>query len=270
MLTISNLTKKFGKKVVLDGVSLRLEQGVYGLLGPNGSGKTTLMRCIAGIYKYCGTVDSPSNIGYLPQKFGAFRDLTVREVLEYFAELRGIPESAQHKSIEDCLESVHLEDRRRDKVKTLSGGMVRRLGVAQAILGNPPLVLVDEPTAGLDPEERLRFKSMIAQNRPQSTFLISTHIVEDVEALCDYIIIMREGKVICQDTPDHIRKTAEGCVYHILEDNKEKLIEPYYILRGEPIDGRMYLRILSSHPQPGVAAQPTLEDGYMNMIRGEK
>lgn len=270
MLSVSNLTKKFGKKTILDDVSLTLDRGIYGLLGPNGSGKTTLMRCVTGIYKYSGTVDAPANIGYLPQKFGAFRDLTVNEVLEYFAELKGVPRSAQRKHIEDCLESVHLADRGKDKVKTLSGGMVRRLGVAQAMLGNPPLVLVDEPTAGLDPEERLRFKSLISQNRKNSTFLISTHIVEDVEALCDHIIIMQKGKVICQDTPDNIRKAAERCVYHILESEREKLIEPYYVLRSEQMDGQIYLRVLSGHAQYGTPVQPTLEDGYMNLIRGER
>lgn len=270
MLSVCNLTKKFGKKIVLDEVSLTLDRGVYGLLGPNGSGKTTLMRCVTGIYKYSGKIETPDNIGYLPQKFGAFRDLTVNEVLEYFSELKGIAQSEQKKHIEVCLESVHLSDRAKDKVKALSGGMMRRLGVAQAMLGNPPLVLVDEPTAGLDPEERLRFKSLISQNRECSTFLISTHIVEDVEALCDYIIIMQKGKVICQETPDNIRRAAEGAVYRILESEKEKISEPYYVLRSEQIDGEKYLRVLSRHAQCGIPVQPTLEDGYMHIIRGGK
>lgn len=270
MLSVSNLTKKFGKKTILDDISLTLDRGIYGLLGPNGSGKTTLMRCVTGIYKYSGTIDAPSNIGYLPQKFGAFRDLTVNEVLEYFAELRGIPRSTQREYIADCLGSVHLTDRANDKVKTLSGGMVRRLGVAQAILGNPQLVLVDEPTAGLDPEERLRFKSLISQKSKNSTFLISTHIVEDVEALCDHIIIMQKGRMICQDTPDNIRKVAEGCVYHVLESEKEKLVEPYFILRSEQMEGKIYLRVLSNRSQYGEAVQPSLEDGYMHLIRGER
>lgn len=270
MLSVSNLTKKFGKKTVLDEVSLTLDRGIYGLLGPNGSGKTTLMRCVTGIYKYSGRIEAPANIGYLPQKFGAFRDLTVSEVLEYFAELKGIPRSEQQKHIEACLEKVHLADTYKNKIKTLSGGMVRRLGVAQAILGDPALVLVDEPTAGLDPEERLRFKGLISQNRENSTFLISTHIVEDVEALCDHIIIMQKGKVICQDTPDNIRRAADGCVYRVLETEKEKLVEPYFALRSEQVDGKIYIRVLSSHEQCGFLVQPTLEDGYMNMIRGEQ
>ena len=159
MLTVDNLSKSFGKKTVLDNISVQLTHGVYGLLGPNGSGKTTFMRCVAGIYRYNGRIITPSNVGYLPQKFGAFRELTVYEVLEYFAELKGIPSNRQGKDIHDCLEDVNLWERHSDKVKTLSGGMIRRLGVAQALLGNPELILVDEPTAGLDPEERLRFKT---------------------------------------------------------------------------------------------------------------
>ena len=130
MLTVDNLSKSFGKKTVLDNISVQLTHGVYGLLGPNGSGKTTFMRCVAGIYRYNGRIITPSNVGYLPQKFGAFRELTVYEVLEYFAELKGIPSNRQGKDIHDCLEDVNLWERHSDKVKTLSGGMIRRLGVA--------------------------------------------------------------------------------------------------------------------------------------------
>lgn len=165
------------------------------------------MRCVAGIYRYNGRIITPSNVGYLPQKFGAFRELTVYEVLEYFAELKGIPSNRQGKDIHDCLEDVNLWERHSDKIKTLSGGMIRRLGVAQALLGNPELILVDEPTAGLDPEERLRFKNLISQHREDCTILISTHIVEDVEALCDHIIILSHGKYL----PGHAGKYTEGC-----------------------------------------------------------
>ena len=266
MLTVDNLSKSFGKKTVLDNISVQLMHGVYGLLGPNGSGKTTFMRCIAGIYRYNGRIITPSNVGYLPQKFGAFRELTVYEVLEYFAELKGIPSNRQGKNIHDCLEDVNLWERHSDKVKTLSGGMLRRLGVAQALLGNPELILVDEPTAGLDPEERLRFKNLISQHREDCTILISTHIVEDVEALCDHIIILSHGKSICQDTPENIRKAAMKHVWHVSEKRQKELTSPYFILRREQIDGEAYLRVLSNEEQPGKSIQPTLEDGYINII----
>ena len=268
MLTVDNLSKSFGKKTVLDNISVQLTHGVYGLLGPNGSGKTTFMRCVAGIYRYNGRIITPSNVGYLPQKFGAFRELTVYEVLEYFAELKGIPSNRQGKDIHDCLEDVNLWERHSDKVKTLSGGMIRRLGVAQVLLGNPELILVDEPTAGLDPEERLRFKNLISQHREDCTILISTHIVEDVEALCDHIIILSHGKSICQDTPENIRKAAMKHVWHVSEKRQKELTSPYYILRREQIDGEAYLRVLSNEEQPGKSIQPTLEDGYINIIRG--
>ena len=268
MLTVDNLSKSFGKKTVLDNISVQLTHGVYGLLGPNGSGKTTFMRCIAGIYRYNGRIITPSNVGYLPQKFGAFRELTVYEVLEYFAELKGIPSNRQGKDIHNCLEDVNLWERHSDKVKTLSGGMIRRLGVAQALLGNPELILVDEPTAGLDPEERLRFKNLISQHREDCTILISTHIVEDVEALCDHIIILSHGKSICQDTPEKIRKAATKHVWHVSEKRQKELASPYYILRREQIDGEASLRVLSNEEQPGKSIQPTLEDGYINIIRG--
>lgn len=268
MLIIDDLTKKIGRKTILDHISVSLEDGTYGLLGPNGSGKTTLMRCITGIYKYNGTIKAPSNVGYLPQKFGAFRELTTYEVLEYFAELKKLPKTTRDEMICECLEDVHLSDRKKDKVKTLSGGMVRRLGVAQAILGNPQLVLVDEPTAGLDPEERLRFKDLISRGRKDSTVLISTHIVEDVEALCDHIIVLAKGKVIAQDTPENIRKAAMGHVYILPESLQDKLIDPYYVLRTEQVDGIPHLRILSNVPQQVTPVVPTLEDGYMHLIRG--
>ena len=225
MLTVDNLSKSFGKKTVLDNISVQLTHGVYGLLGPNGSGKTTFMRCVAGIYRYNGRIITPSNVG-------------------------------------------NLWERHSDKVKTLSGGMIRRLGVAQALLGNPELILVDEPTAGLDPEERLRFKNLISQHREDCTILISTHIVEDVEALCDHIIILSHGKSICQDTPENIRKAAMKHVWHVSEKRQKELTSPYYILRREQIDGEAYLRVLSNEEQPGKSIQPTLEDGYINIIRG--
>ena len=268
MLTVKNLSKKFGKRFVLNDITLQLTEGIYGLLGPNGSGKTTFMRCVAGIYRYDGKIFTPPNVGYLPQKFGAFRELSTYEVLQYFAELKGISKSDQAKSIHDCLEDVNLLEHRNEKVKTLSGGMIRRLGVAQAMLGNPKLILVDEPTAGLDPEERLRFKNLISQHRTDSTTLISTHIVEDVEALCDYIIVLLDGQIVCQDTPENIRNAASNHVWHIPDKARDQINKPYYILRREQIGEETYLRVLSNVEQPGMLIQPNLEDGYMNLIRG--
>lgn len=264
MLEVQDLSRSFGRKVVLKQVSLRLGEGVYGLLGPNGSGKTTLMRCLTGVLRpNAGSVQAPEKMGYLPQRFGMLRELTVLEALTYFATLKGIPRDRQKSEALACLEQVHLEQRAGDKVKTLSGGMVRRLGIAQAILGGPELILVDEPTAGLDPEERLRFKNLITRIRAGRTILISTHIVEDVESLCDHIILLKKGRVIGQDTAEEIRKTAEGMVYSVPYDKRSELVDPHFLLRDEFIQGQERLRVLSTARQPGDLVAPTVEDGYM-------
>lgn len=269
MLEVQDLSRSFGRKVVLHHVSLSLEEGVYGLLGPNGSGKTTLMRCVTGLLRpNSGVIQTPEKIGYLPQKFGMFRELTVLEALQYFATLKGIPKEQQKSAAMECLEQVHLAHRPGDRVKTLSGGMVRRLGIAQAILGGPELILVDEPTAGLDPEERLRFKNLITRIRSGRTILISTHIVEDVESLCDHIILLKKGRVIGQDTAEEIRKAAEGMVYSVPYGSRTELKEPYTLLRDECTAGEERLRILSAVPQPGDPVPPTVEDGYMLRMQG--
>ena len=172
MLELKNVSMRFGKNTALDDIDLYLEPGVYGLLGPNGAGKTTLMRCIAGILRpFDGKISGADNIGYLPQKFGMFKELTVLETMEYFAALKNIPRSRYRICAMECLEQVHLAERAKDKVASLSGGMVRRLGIAQTLLGSPSLILVDEPTAGLDPEERLRFKNLISSIRTNRIIL---------------------------------------------------------------------------------------------------
>lgn len=268
MLKVEHLSHSFKKKEVLHNISLELQEGIYGLLGPNGSGKTTLMRCITGVlHPTKGAVEIPEKLGYLPQRFGIFRELTAYEALAYFATLKEIPKEQLRDAVMTSLEYVHLADRANDKIKALSGGMVRRMGIAQALLGDPRLVLVDEPTAGLDPEERLRFKNMISGLRKGHTVLISTHIVEDVESLCDHIIIMQNGSLLCQDTAEGIRGLAEGMVYSVPASDKDALISPYTLLRDEYIAGEQRFRVLSAVAQPGVPIPPTVEDGYMSRIR---
>ena len=199
MLKIEHVSKKFGKKRVLDDVCLNMEEGCYGLLGPNGAGKTTLIRMIMELYpvrKGSIRFEGAGGVGYLPQKFGAFRELTVRDILLYFAALKKIPKADQEKEIDRVLELVNLSDRKKDRMSSLSGGIQRRVGIAQAVLGDPPVLIFDEPTAGLDPEERTRFKKLIRQIMDKKIIIISTHIVEDVEALCDRVIIMNRGRVL--------------------------------------------------------------------------
>ncbi len=201
MLEALNINKNFGRKKVIDNLSISLEPGIYGLLGPNGAGKTTLMRCLCGIYKdkrnkilFEGRdiyADSSyfNTLGYLPQKFGLFKELKVKEGMEYIALMKGIPAGKIEDEIRRCLETVNLEDKFEDNAGSLSGGMTRRAGIAQALLGNPKVIVFDEPTAGLDPEERTRFKNAVFSLAEDKIVIISTHIVDDVAALCKKIII---------------------------------------------------------------------------------
>lgn len=209
-LTIMDVTKRFKKRVAVDHFSMEFHPGVYGLLGPNGAGKTTLLRCICGLYRLNGgAVQGGENPGYLPQSFGMFRELTLFQMMEYLAALKGLPKESQGEEIHRALELVNLSDRAGSRVKALSGGMVRRAGIAQALLGDPEVLLFDEPTAGLDPEERVRFQNVVAARRKGVT-LISTHIVSDVEALCGTILIMNQGKLITAGTAQEIAQLAQG------------------------------------------------------------
>lgn len=266
MLKIQNVKMNFGKKPVLQGINLQIESGVFGLLGPNGSGKTTLMRCITGILTPAqGTIQKPKKIGYLPQKFGMFKQLTVYETLEYFASLKNVSKNQQSDMIYRCLQAVNLEERVSDRIGTLSGGMIRRVGIAQALLGDPDLILFDEPTSGLDPEERLRFHNLISRIEKEKIVIISTHIVEDVADNCDHIIILSRGKVITQSTTDELRDSAMGKVYAVPFERSGELSEPYILLREDA--AAKTLRVLSDFIQPGELVPPSIEDGYISHIR---
>ena len=268
MIRLNNVSIMLGKRRVLNNVNLELGTGIYGLLGPNGAGKTTLIRCLTGIlHPSCGQITRPEHFGYLPQRFGIFKELTCYEALAFFATLKGIPRKEQSQMIKKCLDRVHLIDRKNDKIGTLSGGMLRRIGIAQALLGNPDLIIVDEPTAGLDPEERIRFKKLICELRGECTILISTHIVEDVEAVCDNIIILNEGHVVVQQSADALREYANGKVFIVPSHMKDQLVEPYYILREEYINQTLFIRVLSDQTQPGDKCQATVEDGYILYTR---
>ena len=267
-LTIMDVTKRFKKRVAVDHFSMEFHPGVYGLLGPNGAGKTTLLRCICGLYRLNGgAVQGGENPGYLPQSFGMFRELTLFQMMEYLAALKGLPKESQGEEIHRALELVNLSDRAGSRVKALSGGMVRRAGIAQALLGDPEVLLFDEPTAGLDPEERMRFQNVVAARRKGVT-LISTHIVSDVEALCGTILIMNQGKLITAGTAQEIAQLAQGKVYVLTGDREAELQGSFFIKsRGEE-NGASVLRVLSPERQPGEVTAPTMEDGYLCAIKG--
>ena len=214
MIELNALTKKIRKKVVLDQVSLRLESGVYGMLGPNGAGKTTLIRCLLELYTINGgkiRMDIPHHrIGYLPQNFGLFRELTVYDMLYYFCGLKKISKEKREEVIEKSLAFVNLSEHKKSKISKLSGGMQRRVGIAQAIIGDPPLIIFDEPTVGLDPEERRRFKDMLFELKKDRVILFSTHIVGDLEDVCDKVIIMNNGRVVKTGTLQEICEMGEN------------------------------------------------------------
>lgn len=276
MIEVRALSQSFKGKEILKDVSFTLDHGVYGLLGPNGAGKTTLIRCLTGIYpvqKCCiqmngqdavGSRKFARALGYLPQAFGLYPGMTVEEMLRCFADMKRIPPKQQKAEIESWLEAVGLSEHKGDRIRTLSGGMIRRIGIVQALLGSPELVILDEPTAGLDPEERVRFKNLIAGLSRDKTILLSTHIVEDVGALCDQILLLLNGTIAVCGTPDEIASLGRGRVYSVPPEREAELIAPYFISQRNDTN----MRVLSDLPQPGVLQEPTVEDGYLCCVKG--
>ena len=208
-LVIDHVSKQYKNKIAVDNVSVKLQQGVYGLLGANGAGKTTLMRMLCGILQPTnGTITFDgvdvseeayrAVLGYLPQDFGYYPEFTAMDFLLYFAALKGIPKTQAKRKAKELLELVSLEEVARKKMKTFSGGMKQRLGIAQALLNEPKLVILDEPTAGLDPKERVRFRNLIENLGKDSIVLLSTHIVSDIEQIADEVLMMKDGRLIFQ------------------------------------------------------------------------
>lgn len=279
MLEIKNLSKSFGKKKALDDFTFTFENGIYGLLGPNGSGKTTLIRCITELYTskkgqilYNSIPSSKSrefltNIGYLPQNFGMFKDLTVKEMLELFANLKNMSSKAAKQSIEEVLKEVNLYDKLNSRISSLSGGMIRRLGIAQALLGDPKIIIFDEPTVGLDPEERLRFKSIISKIAKDKIIIISTHIVEDVEALCNHIIIIKSGKIIEKGSNVQISYLAKDKVYVVPKSELEKIGAKYEVIKLYSENNENFARLLCNEVLDYEKPELTVEDGYMYAIK---
>ncbi|MEU6515568.1 ABC transporter ATP-binding protein [Streptomyces sp. NPDC046978] len=214
-----NLRVRAGRHLAVDGLDLALKAGVHGLLGPNGAGKTTLMRALSTVVKPAGgsltllgaQVDGRADLrevrrglGYLPQQFGFYPRFTVREFVEYMAWLKEVPKAAIPDAVQRAIDRVALTDKADTKMKALSGGMLRRAGIAQAIVNDPELLLLDEPTVGLDPEQRLDFRDLLRDLGADTCVLVSTHLVEDVVAACTDVILMNEGRLLFQSAPDDL------------------------------------------------------------------
>jgi len=287
MLVIKELTKTYSSGVqALRGVSLDLPAGVFGLLGPNGSGKTTLMKIVATLLEPdSGTVEmngadlmtrkdhTRRMLGYLPQDFGLYPTLTAWQMLDYLAKLKGVTNKKErHTLIDVLLDRVNLSAERTQRLGGFSGGMRQRLGIAQALIGEPQLIIVDEPTAGLDPEERLRFHNLISESASENTVVIlSTHIVSDVANLCSHMAIIRKGKIISTCTPRQAVEQLKGSVWEgaVSRDRLATFKSEFNVISSRTFDGEARVRVISKGYRPSeefTEATPVLEDYYFDLV----
>ena len=284
-LYASNLTKQFGKKKAVNGFDYTFENGIYGLLGPNGSGKSTLMRMLCDILKPSeGTVllnDEPihkldaafrDQLGYLPQDFGYYPQFSAYDFLMYFATLKGFSKQEAKQRVHDVLIQVNLEEEKRHKIKTFSGGMKQRLGIAQALLNDPKILIVDEPTVGLDPKERSKFKNILARCAKDKIVILSTHIVSDVESIASKVIIMKEGKINQAGTRQELIKPLEEKVFSFIcrEEEISEKTRHMIVTAMIPYQNQMMIRGISEARIADATYEvPSLEDLYLSIFREE-
>lgn len=276
-LVLDRVTKHFKNKIAVDAVSLSMQQGVYGFLGANGAGKTTLLRMLCGVLKptsgeiRCnGTEirkldgDYRCLLGYLPQDFGYYPDFSAKRYLEYLAACKAVPKDLAKDKVQEMLRLVGLEGEQRQKIKSFSGGMIRRLGIAQALLNDPEILILDEPTSGLDPKERIRFRNIISALSKKKIVILSTHIVSDVEFIADRILLMKQGSIVEQGSAREVTDSVKGKVWEYLADQEEAArINAAFAVSNLRNEGdKVYLRIVSDNcPCEGASsAQPRLED----------
>jgi len=280
VLSLDRLTKTFGNKVAVDHLSVEMQAGVYGLLGANGAGKTTLMRMICAILEpSSGEVlldgkdvsdmgaDYRDLLGYLPQDFGYYPNYSAKDNLQYISVLKGIPRQEAERKIKDLLETVGLSDVSKKKIRTYSGGMKQRLGIAQALLNDPQILILDEPTAGLDPKERVRFRNLISSLANDRIVILSTHIVSDIEAIADRVFVMKQGQFVSQGSIRELVEEVQGHVWEMAIDpnETEKWEAQTTVANLRREDHRTVLRIISEDsPATGAVQIPaTLEDLYL-------
>jgi ABC-2 type transport system ATP-binding protein len=284
-LTISNLSKRYPNGVqALNGINLTIQQGMFGLLGPNGAGKSSLMRTIATLQEAdSGSImlddldvlaqkeDVRKILGYLPQDFGVYPRISAEEMLDHIARLKGIHLAAERKdTVRALLHKVNLYDERKKKLGTYSGGMKQRFGIAQALMGHPKLIIVDEPTAGLDPAERNRFYNLLSEIGENTIVILSTHIVEDVRTLCSDFAIICQGELLRHDQPDEAVIELNGNIYSkmIEKGHINDYRNKYQVISVQMKSGQLNLRVFSeSDPGNGFTqVTPVLEDVYFHQI----
>ena len=280
-LTIDRLTKQYKNKIAVDRFSLNLKEGIYGLLGANGAGKTTLMRMLcdiqkptSGQIKYNGKdIKSLGEnyreiLGYLPQDFGYYPDFTAYDFLMYVSALKGLTKETAKIRVNDLLKTVDLEDVKKQKIRTFSGGMKQRLGIAQAVLNNPKILILDEPTAGLDPKERVKFRNLISSFSRDKIVILSTHIVSDIEYIADEIIVMKSWNKLLEGTPDELLNEFKNKVWKCIVYNKDELeilSKNYCVVNLHQENNNTELRIVSNTKpnSNSVNVEPNLEDLYL-------
>lgn len=283
MLQVRSLTKKYGNFTALESVSLDFENGVYALLAPNGAGKTTLIKMITtllfpteGEILYDGTdifalgEEYRAKIGYLPQQFGFYRNYTPVQFLSYLAALKGLDKETTDRKIPELMEMVALSDSMNKKLKTFSGGMLQRVGIAQAMLNDPDILVLDEPTAGLDPKERVRFRNLISALSKDRTVILSTHIVSDIEAIANKVIMFKDHRLLCCEEPADICAMVDGMIYET--DRLDRLTTPYLLLSEKQESDRLLSRIVCETPPDASICRPvkaSMEDAFLFIYRGE-
>jgi ABC-2 type transport system ATP-binding protein len=282
-IAIDDLVKDYGKFRALDRISLTITKGMFGLLGPNGAGKTTLMRVLTTLIPITSgrvmidgvdVMRNPAfvrkNLGYIPQDFGFYKGLNAYDLLDYIGTMKGLTRDERQRQIGTLLEQVNLTKDAKRRVGGYSGGMKQRLGIAQALLGDPQLIVVDEPTAGLDPEERMRFRNLLTRLSGERTVLLSTHIVGDIEASCTAVAVLNRGQLIFNGTPEALVQHAKGRVWQIDIDphEYEQVESTYRITASRTVNGRLQVRIVSSENPlgQGTLVDPELEEGYMAVM----
>jgi ABC-2 type transport system ATP-binding protein len=285
-LQITGLSKRYAGGVqALDDVSLTIPRGMYGLLGPNGAGKSTLMRIIATLQEpdegrvRLGELDVLRQkdavrriLGYLPQEFGLYPKVTAESLLDHFAVLKGVTDRRQRRALVHALfEQTNLYEHRRERLGEYSGGMKQRFGIAVALIGRPRLIIVDEPTAGLDPDERVRFLNLLSEIGEDSVVILSTHIVDDVSELCTRMAVIDQGRILLEAQPVAAMRGLDGRIWRkaIARDELDSLRERHHVLSTRLLAGQMLARVFApERPDQSFApAEPTLEDVYFAALR---